>query len=420
MSRCFAALGIVLLNASMALAGVAPPVVRIIPVGKRLANVELEAHPTGGFYFAGTYEAPAVRDCYLARYDAMGTRLWQTDLAKGTSLDDGSVIGIMQMPMLAVDAAGDCFLTGTDFWYDSNDVHVVKTASDGQRQWIRRLGQPAYDCPAGIAPDELGGCWLASSVNCATNGHPPQGESWWDLRHYGPDGDLLTVIRHDPPAGQWPKWFSRDSSLALHDDGRLVFAQWDMAHLPWIGGTTVQGLDPKLVGFDQDHEVDWTVPVSPYRPEVPETAAAAPGGATVVATGQALLCFESDGGIRWTFPELTGYENLTFEDMDVTASGEVYFLGQYYDKDGDQNTVFDYLVGCADMDGQVQWVRELDNVDRWMWSVRADEVGNVYVGCRTADTRELVVMVLPEPAALGLLACGFAVVRRRPTRRPAS
>lgn len=134
------------------------------------------SHPAGGWAISGNFRSSTVlgstslvsvgsRDAFLARLDQNGDVLWARRVG-GTSVDYGLEV--------AVDSNGNCFLagvftgsatvsgttttlsaTGSDF-----DGFVVKYTSNGDFEWVRTAGGPAYDYVNCISVDSQGNLYV--------------------------------------------------------------------------------------------------------------------------------------------------------------------------------------------------------------------------------------------------------------------
>ncbi|MFG0284025.1 MAG: SBBP repeat-containing protein [Phycisphaerales bacterium JB039] len=140
---------------------------------------------TGGSLFAAS--AGSI-DCFLARYDASGQRIWERQF--GTALHD-SASGI------AMNAAGDLITCG---WSDEDPV-VRKHTPGGADLWLRRIETPAADYIYDLALDGAGGILIVGDRYHAA------GDQWSALlMKCDADGALLWTREYDRSGSTDEMW----------------------------------------------------------------------------------------------------------------------------------------------------------------------------------------------------------------------
>ncbi len=131
-----------------------------------------------GYYYCPDFD-------YLAiKYDPAGTRLWVARYDNGGNDYAGGG--------LAVDAAGNAYLTGSSWNGINDDAATVKVSPTGQVLWAARYDHGgAEDKAGGIAFDRLGNI-LVSGYSSGPSGLPD-----YAVVSYAPDGAERWVVRYD-------------------------------------------------------------------------------------------------------------------------------------------------------------------------------------------------------------------------------
>jgi uncharacterized repeat protein (TIGR01451 family) len=146
----------------------------------------------GNVYVAGYYlgtvlgltSSSAVEDGFVAKYDATGKLLWARDLG----LNPGAPYGSARVTALALDAAGNVYVTGKFYgtvrfgnttplvWNGSEDnAFAARLNADGTFAWAEAFGVGATDAEAnGIAVDAAGDVYV-SGMYSGTGNFNPQG-----------------------------------------------------------------------------------------------------------------------------------------------------------------------------------------------------------------------------------------------------
>lgn len=145
-------------------------------------------------YTEDTFNGPHVglQDAFLTKYDAAGNRIWTTQL--GTKQLDSSL-------GLAVDCLGNVYttgFTGGDLINGTNhvelDAFLAKYDADGNRLWIKQLGQLVGTTTAirsnGVTYDGLGNVYLTGFME-GDFGGPSSGSDDAFLCKFDAGGNLL-------------------------------------------------------------------------------------------------------------------------------------------------------------------------------------------------------------------------------------
>ena len=142
----------------------------------------LAVDAVGNVYVTGTSQGSVTGDDYATvKYDAGGNQLW------GASYN-GPGIGGDNASALAVDAAGNVYVSGESQGSDTNDdFATVKYGADGNQLWVVRYNSPGngYDNPSALAVDAAG--------NVYVTGSSPGG---YATVKYGAGGNQLWVARY--------------------------------------------------------------------------------------------------------------------------------------------------------------------------------------------------------------------------------
>jgi hypothetical protein len=173
----------------------------------RGVTVDRDGNPvvTGDFIDTAMFGAVCLitkgsRDIFVAKYSPTGTLLW-VQQAGGPSDDYGNAV--------AVDATGNCFLTGNFYGsvsvggtnlssFGGFDVLTAKFDNDGNLAWARQAGTGNNDSGNAISVDTNGNAFVTGSyygtMNFGTTNLP--GIAYDDIfvAKYSPDGSVLWAL----------------------------------------------------------------------------------------------------------------------------------------------------------------------------------------------------------------------------------
>ena len=145
----------------------------------------------GNVYVTGTSGTGIVADYATVKYDANGNQLWVARYNGPDGSDDSS-------RAIAVDAAGNVYVTGTSNGLGPNaDYATIKYDPNGNRLWVARYNGPgpgnAYDSATALAVDAAGNVYVTghsagsgTSADCATVKYDTNGNQLWVARYNGP------------------------------------------------------------------------------------------------------------------------------------------------------------------------------------------------------------------------------------------
>jgi len=168
----------------------------------------LAADGSGGAAAAGnSFGAGTEHDYLLVRFDAAGRDVWTSRYNSPRNRDDMATA-------LALDAAGNVYVTGVDRYPGSNyDWATLKYSPAGERLWLARYTGPddTYDAPADMAVDARGHVFV---TGCAT-----KGEEEFNIVtiRYDSEGNVEWQAEYDGPAGR----LDQARALALDGDGNV-------------------------------------------------------------------------------------------------------------------------------------------------------------------------------------------------------
>lgn len=143
-------------------------------------------------------------DCFVVKFDSSGNVLW-TRLIGGGGDDIGNAV--------AVDAAGNVYVTGFITSAGAYDVFAAKLDASGSQQWLEQYGSGDFDAGVAIAVDKSGNSYVTGYTYGVLAGTASEGStdsfiSKFDsagnpttVQFGGPDLDQTTAIVVDDTAG---------------------------------------------------------------------------------------------------------------------------------------------------------------------------------------------------------------------------
>jgi uncharacterized delta-60 repeat protein len=165
----------------------------------------------GNSYITGwSGGANNLHDFTTIKYDPDGNELWVRRY-NGTADDNDYAY------WLALDTSGNIYVTGQSVETGSdNDITTIKYASNGDEIWIRHYDGPAngYDAGQAIAVDGAGNAYItgnhttATGLECVTLKYSATGDPLWAAPFSGPDNDgVLISIALDDSANAYVSGF---------------------------------------------------------------------------------------------------------------------------------------------------------------------------------------------------------------------
>jgi uncharacterized delta-60 repeat protein len=169
------------------------------------------ADSDGNSYITGwSGGANNLHDFTTIKYDPDGNEVWVRRY-NGTANDNDYAY------WLALDASGNIYVTGQSVETDSdNDITTIKYAPNGDEIWIRHYDGPAhgYDAGQAIAVDGAGNAYItgnhttATGLECVTLKYSATGDLLWAAPFSGPDNDgVLISIALDDSANVYVSGF---------------------------------------------------------------------------------------------------------------------------------------------------------------------------------------------------------------------
>jgi beta-propeller repeat-containing protein len=331
-------------------------------------GLAIAADSSGNSYVTGAFSGQATfgtntlsnlggSDIFIAKYDTAGNLLW-VQQAGGVSLNSGRSI--------AVDAAGNCFVTGvfqgTGAFGNTNltahsladfDIFLAKYDPNGQLVWVQQAGGSLDDVGYGVAVDNSGNAVLTGYFKSPT-------------ASFG----AITLVNHSPTN-------SPDIFIAKYDSaGNTLWA------------TNAGGAD-----IDLGYAVALDVAGNSYVSGV-FSGSASFGGITLNNQGGThfLAKYSSTGDALWA-QIVNGGTDDGSGMLAVDAVGNSFLTGWFSDTATFGNTnlssmgLDDVFAAKFDRDGNILWVKQAGgpNYDRG-YGIAVDLYGNSYVAGFFEDT----------------------------------
>jgi len=275
---------------------------------------------------------------------------------------------------LAVDSAGNAYVTG-DAWI-SGDVYYMtaKYDPDGKLQWLSRYTGPGYlDVPNGIAVDNTGNVYV-TGYSFGTN----TGYDFATVK-YDPDGNQLWAVRYNGPANtnDFGRRVALDSAGNVYVTGdsagsnssAVVTVKYDGSGTQLWVARFEDAENPRGIAVDSAGNVYFTA-----------------SGVESIGHGYVTVKYNTDGKQLWA----SRYGSGSATAFALDSAGNVYVTG-YSSGFGFE----DYETVKYDPQGNRLWTALYsspgdfpDNADRAR-SVVVDVAGNVYVTGESQGQRGL-------------------------------
>ncbi|MEG3987649.1 SBBP repeat-containing protein [Microcoleus sp. S28C3] len=133
-------------------------------------------------------------DTWATKYDSNGNQLWLQQL--GTA-PPGSDYSRTTLPSdLAVDSAGNLYLTGTTYGslggpnVGSQDIWATKYDNNGNRLWLKQFGSREDDSPSDLVVDNAGNLYLTGKTKGTLGGSNVGSQDIWAAK-YDSNGNRL-------------------------------------------------------------------------------------------------------------------------------------------------------------------------------------------------------------------------------------
>ena len=361
-------------------------------------------------------------DYATVKYDADGNQLWVARYNGPGNGDD-------RASALAVDAAGNVYVTGASQGSDTGEEYAtVKYDAGGNELWVARYNGPgnATDRPSALAVDAAGNVYVTGaswgldnrSIDYATVKYDTNGNELWVARlYFGPDvGSFVVAIAvdavgnvyvtgsdygHDSPsdyatvkydAGGNQLWVARYNGPGNSDDRPSALAV-DAAGNVYVTGSSLgsgTGYDYATVKYDAGGNQLWVARYNgPGNSDDRPSALAVDAAGNVYVTGTsrgsgtdddyATVKYDAGGNQLWVARyNGPGNGGDHASALAVDAAGNVYVTGTSQGSD----TVDDYTTVKYDADGNQLWVARYNGPGNGYDNPSAlavDAAGNVYV-----------------------------------------
>jgi len=375
---------------------------------------------SGNVYVTGfSYDANTDYDYATIKYNAAGQQQW---IARYNGPDNyGDKAAAM-----AIDPAGNVYVTGWSSNAGSLDYATIKYNSDGQQQWVARYNGPdnSSDEATAIALDGSGNVYVTgfswgskTASDYATVKYDSAGQEQWVLRYDGPASytDEATALAVDGTgnvyvtggsygfgfnydyatikynaAGQ-QQWVARYDGPINSDDeatGIVLDASGNVYVTGYSTGSA--GYDYATINYDAFGQQQWVSRYDGAAHSVDYASAIAiDGSGNVYVTGYsggsstdsdyATIRYDASGQQQWVARydgPISSADEATAIALD--ASGNIYVTGYSYGSNG----TWDYATVKYDSGGQQQWVSRYDgtgNYNDYANGIAVDGAGNVYV-----------------------------------------
>jgi hypothetical protein len=327
------------------------------------------ADSAGNAYVAGGSSVPGMGGNFLTmKYSAGGDTLWVRTY-------DGSEHHDEYAEAIAVDAAGNVYVTGGSFSYaTSGDYLTLKYYTDGDTAWVRRYNGPgnSYDWARALAIDEGGNVYVT-------------GRSRGDGTGY----DIAT-IKYSSDGNQ--EWVARYNGLADSSDGAHGIAL-DASSNVYVTGYShggANGYDCVTIEYDPDGNEqwvalydgpssldDWGLAIEVQEPDTIYVGGTSEGDGS--SEDYILIKLDSGGDTVWV-RRYDGPESLTdhVSDMELDNGGTVLLTGS----SSRSQTCSDFLTVAYYPNGDTAWIRRYSGPgysNDGAWAMAVDHLGDVYV-----------------------------------------
>jgi uncharacterized delta-60 repeat protein len=324
----------------------------------------------GNVYVTGTsYDSETSFDYAILKYNAAGEQQW-------VARYNGPENDFDEATALAVDGAGNVFVTGTSYGSGTlfeSDYATIKYNASGELQWVARYNGPGNDSDRAnaLAVDGDGNVFVTgysygsgTSYDYATIKYNTAGERQWVARYNGPENysDSGIALAVDGAGNVYVTGGSANSGIFLDFDYDYATIKYNAAgEQQWVARYNGSGND-----FDVAH------------------ALAVDGAGNVYVTGEsdgsgtsddcATIKYNAAGEQQWVARGNADRANA----LAVDGDGNVYMIGEIFGS----GTSKDYVTIKYNAAGVQQWGARYNgpgNDDDGASALAVDGAGNVFV-----------------------------------------
>jgi uncharacterized delta-60 repeat protein len=320
----------------------------------------VDTDSAGNIYVTGSsYGSGSGQDIVTIKYDSAGTQLWEARYnGPENSGDYGSAI--------AVDAAGNVYVTGYGGHSRTIDYVTIKYDTNGEQVWVAR-----YNSPGDYSNDRAYAIAVDSDQNVYVTGRDANGD--YATVKYDSNGDQIWVATYDGPANN----ADSPADIAVDGFGNVYVTGYSR------GSGTYD--DYATIKYDTDGNQVWVARHETGGSDRPK-ALILDAAANVYITGRsvggasydyATIKYDTDGNQAW----IAWYDSSSSDeanDITLDPSGNVYVTGQV--RSAYSN--YDYATVKYNSDGVEQWVATYNGPENDLdeaYAITTDSSGDVYV-----------------------------------------
>jgi uncharacterized delta-60 repeat protein len=368
------------------------------------------------YVYVTGYEHNYGSDWATVKYDDAGREVWVSRFEEGNGQPDA----------MAVDAAGNVYVTGYSNANNGIGVFTFKYSPDGVLLWERRYTSPGgNNTPSDMAIDASGNIYIAGAswipeqenFDLLLLKYDSEGELLWDRTLDNGDGQLDSgyALTIDPDGNAIVAGFTEPAAYLVKysPTGDLLWEREHESHAPWDQWKRVEtdaagniyalgeisiGSQPKhlwATKYDPDGNILWEQTYTGtrfYDCYVGGLAIMPDGG--VVITGQSwdlpshisivTIRYAPDGTKLWQRLEKAGYAHSSGDDVAVDADGNIFVTGYGYNY-----TYWEDIITLGySPDGDLLWTQiyageDYESQSDYPHAIAVDEAANVFVAAHS-------------------------------------